>query len=338
MHDEDQEDLNTPLALGRAFWAIQSDVLPQLYAAQRSRQALAHALSADTLPAKAPKAARRTQVTGGSSGVAVIPLTGLITPRGSWLDMLFGGGGGLQAFRTSFREALGHPDVGAIVLDIDSPGGLSSLVQETAQEVYDARGEKPIIAVSNTMCASAAYFIASQADEMVVTPSGMVGSIGVYMLHVDWSAFNEAMGVDPTYVYAGEHKVDGNPDEPLSDEVKADWQQEVDEIYTSFIDAVARGRGVTADQVRAGYGQGRTLLADRALAEGLVDRIDTIEAVVGGLLVPGGGASAGRASKLTALTPVPGAEPEAPTPAPAIDAAARAEHALSRAERELAQA
>jgi hypothetical protein len=139
--------------------------------------------------------------------------------------------GGLIDFRDAFREALNSPEIQAIVLDVDSPGGYVDLVPETAQEIYDARGEKPIVAVANTTACSAAYWIASQADEVVVTPSGSVGSIGVYMLHEDWSKFNEDFGIDPTYIFAGRYKVDGNPDEPLSDTAREEWQQEVDDLY-----------------------------------------------------------------------------------------------------------
>jgi signal peptide peptidase SppA len=250
----------------------------------------------------------------------VIPLTGVLTPRYSFLSYLFGGGGGLVDFRDAFREALNSPDVGAIVLDVDSPGGLIDLVPETAAEIRDARGTKPIVAVANTMAASGAYWIAAQADELVVTPSGSVGSIGVYMVHEDWSGFNEQQGIQPTYISAGKYKTEGNPDEPLSDEARADWQQEVDDLYAMFVADVAAGRGVTAEQVRDGYGEGRTLLADRALAAGMVDRVDTIETVIGALLVPGstGGAAAraGRASDRAAAAPRPPRLPPATRPIP----------------------
>jgi signal peptide peptidase SppA len=229
---------------------------------------------------------------------------------------------GLVDFRDEFRAAVQSPDVGAIVLDVDSPGGLVDLVPETAAEIRDARGTKPIVAVANTMAASGAYWIAAQADELVVTPSGSVGSIGVYMVHEDWSGFNEQQGIQPTYISAGEYKTEGNPDEPLSDEARADWQQEVDDLCAMFVADVAAGRGVTAQQVRDGYGKGRTLIADRALAAGMVDRVDTIETVIGALLVPGstGGAAAraGRASvvRLTAEAPAPPAGDETDPPAP----------------------
>ena len=194
----------------------------------------------------AATSAREVPVTGG---VAVLSLRGLITPKPSLMSLLFGGGGGgLMGFRASLREVLGNDDITGIVIDVDSPGGLVDLVPETADELRAAG--KPTVAVANTMAASAAYWIASAADELVVTPSGDVGSIGVFMVHDDWSGFNERLGVQPTYIYAGQYKTEGNPDEPLTDEAKAEFQREVDEIYDTFVGAVAKGRGVKAAVAR----------------------------------------------------------------------------------------
>jgi signal peptide peptidase SppA len=292
------EDL-TP-DLGSSIWAIRREALTRVMREAR-RAMLAHSMP----QANRPRAARPSSVRAGGS-VAVIPLCGIITPRGSWISRLFGGGeGGLQGFRASFREAMGSPDVGAIVIDVDSPGGVIDLVPETAAEIRDARGTKPIIAVANCTAASAAYWIASQADELVCTPSGDVGSIGVYMLHEDWSKFNEEIGVDPTFVSAGRYKTDGNPEEPLSESALADWQNAVDTLYAMFVNEVAAGRGVSADDVTANYGEGRMFFADAALEAGLVDRVDTLEAVIGGLLTPGATGPSAAQTGRAALASVP---------------------------------
>lgn len=312
---EKAPDLRLPL--GRSFWAIEREALRRVLAAQLVRPRI-------DVPVAAPARAARRGATQSGGFVAVIPITGLITPRGSFFSFLFGGGGGLMEFRESFREAVNSPEIQGIVLDVDSPGGYVDLVPETAQEIYDARGSKPIVAVSNTMAASAAYYLAAQADEVVVTPSGSVGSIGVYMVHDDWSGFNEQMGIDPTYIYAGKHKVDGNPDQPLSDDAREDWQQEVDDLYAMFVQDVARGRGVSADTVISSYGEGRTMLAARALQAGMVDRVETLEEVIGGMLSPGqNGAAAARIGRgaperalLTDPKTEPDGDPAEPEPAP----------------------
>jgi capsid assembly protease len=282
-----------PLTLGRSLWVIDPEALPALVEAHRARPRALDRLTA-AAAAATPRAARRGAGQRAGGTVAVIPLTGVLTPRASLLSFLFGGGGGLVDFRDMFREAVNSPDVGAIVLDVDSPGGLIDLVPETAAEVRAARGAKPIVAVVNTMAASGAYWIACQADELVVTPSGVAGSIGVYMVHEDWSGWNEQQGIVPTYISAGKYKVEGNPDQPLSEEAAADWQREADDLYGLFVADVAAGRGVSEDQVRSGYGQGRTVRpAARVLEAGLADRVDTLENVIGELLAAGSSAQPG---------------------------------------------
>jgi capsid assembly protease len=224
---------------------------------------------------------RRAQVSRESGGaVAVIPLRGVITPRPSFLSMLFGGGGGLMAFRDELEQAADDSDITSILLDVDSPGGLVDLVPETAAIIRGVRARKPVVAVANTRAASAGYWLASQADELVVTPSGDVGSVGVYLEHQDWSKANEKEGVAVTYVSAGEFKTEGNPDEPLSEDAQAHLQEIVNESYGMFVSDVAAGRGVSEETVRDGYGKGRVLTAQMALAEGMVDSVETYEQVV----------------------------------------------------------
>lgn len=228
-------------------------------------------------------------MTVGGKTVAVIPLRGTITPRGSLFSILFGGGGGLQGFRAQFREAMADDTVSSIVIDIDSPGGLIDLVPETAAEVRAARGQgKRIIAIANTLAASAAYWIAAQADQVIVTPSGMVGSVGVFTVHEDYSRMEEMMGIKTTLISAGDHKTDGNPYEPLSKAALASLQEQVDALYAMFTADVAEGRGQSVQAIRAGYGQGAAVMADRALQLKMVDGIATFEETIASL---GGGAA-----------------------------------------------
>lgn len=209
-----------------------------------------------------------------SSGVAVVPLRGVLRGAGGGLlSMLFGNP--LDRFRGAFSAAVGNRDVNAIVLDVNSPGGSTDLISEVATEVRAARGSKPIVAVSNTLAASAAYWIASQADELVVTPSGEVGSIGVFALHEDISAMAEMEGVKLTLISAGKYKVEGNPFEPLGDEARAAIQAGVDDFYGMFVNDVAKGRDVRVGEVRSGFGEGRALTARRAVDEGMADRVAT---------------------------------------------------------------
>jgi ClpP class serine protease len=133
------------------------------------------------------------------------------------------------------------------------------------------------------MAASAAYGIASAANEIVISPTSIVGSIGVVMLHADRSGELAAQGVKPTLIFAGSHKVDGNPFEPLSDAVRADLQASVDAHYRQFLDTVALGRGsrLTASMARAT--EARTFIGSESIALGLADRIASFDEVLASL-------------------------------------------------------
>jgi signal peptide peptidase SppA len=214
--------------------------------------------------------ATRTGVT------AVIPVYGVIMPKAT-LFAEMSGASSVEGIRGAFREALADPDVGRIVFDVDSPGGSVEGVLELAEEIRAARGQKPMTAVANYLRASAAYWIAAQADEVVASPSSLVGSIGVYAVHEDWSEAYAQQGVRPTVLKAGKYKAEGLDIAPLSAEATEHFQEGVDDAYADFVGAVAAGRGDTAANVRNGYGEGRALTAKRAKAAGLVDRVDTLE-------------------------------------------------------------
>jgi signal peptide peptidase SppA len=329
-----------------SLWAVLPSTLSAIAAVVRSGvrgQAPSAHLEAGPEAVLARRAADGDRATTGTD-VAILTLRGLITPRASFLSWLFGGGAGLNNFREAFREALSDSDVGSILIDIDSPGGSTDLLEETAAEIREARGTKPIIAISNTLCASAAYWIAAQADELVVTPSGFAGSIGIYIVHQDWSGFNKGLGVDPTYVSAGRFKTEGNEDEPLDDTAREHLQSVVDDFYDLFVGAVAAGRGVDEDDVRNGFGEGRVLTAQRALEANLVDSIESFEEVVSRLLASSSAQPvSGRATQVqpppaAATAPPNGAEPEVAAPAPASAEQAPASTTTPPEEREEAPA
>jgi capsid assembly protease len=267
-------------------WAVRKELLPAIAAALTGR--VTGAVPAAEMPA--PEAALGAPPLQQS--IAVIPLQGVITPRPSPLAILFGGGGGLQMFRSQLREAVASDEVGAILINVDSPGGRLDLVTETAAEIRAAAAQKTVVAVANTSAASAAYWLASQATELVVTPSGQIGSVGVYSIHEDWSAWNENVGVDITYIYAGAHKVEGNPDEPLSEEAREYIQARVDEGRDQFAADVAKARGVTTAVVKGEeFGEGRMYGAKEAVKRGMADRVETLEAAIARLAKGSGGGS-----------------------------------------------
>lgn len=242
-------------------------------------------------------AAQRRQAAQRTKGVAVIPVYGALAQRATMQNVSGPGVTSTQGLAQQFRDALDNPRAGSIVFDIDSPGGSVFGINELATEIRAARGAKRIVAVANSLAASAAYYIASSADEIVVTPGGQVGSIGVFAAHRDHSAKDEAAGVKTTLISAGKYKTEGNPYEPLSDEGADAMQEMVDEIYADFISSVAAGRGVSTAKVEDSFGQGRVVSARQAIDRGMADRIDTLDATIERLLRPSGPSARARAER-----------------------------------------
>lgn len=268
-----------------------------------------------TAASRGPIARRRGQV-------EILQLFGTIMPRAELLADISEQTAPMVDFQRQFRLAAGNAENSAIVLEIHSPGGRIDMVPETAAMVRNARKPgRPIVAVVNTLAASAAYWIASQADEVVVAPSGEVGSIGVYMVHEDVSDFLKKEGVRVTFISEGPRKVEGNPFEPLSAEARGALQANVKYFYDLFVNDVARGRNVPASVVRADpekearhFGGGRVYPGHLAVALGMADRVATLEATVArlrkGTATVVSGASSGRSpATIEANTPAPNTAP-----------------------------
>ncbi len=266
------------------LWAIDPGKLAELVSVLAFRAA-GHAYSAEEIQARigaggGSQEASRTQ--GGA--VAVIPIRGVIAHRMSAMEDS-SGGTSAEGIGKMLRAAMADASVGTILLDIDSPGGTVTGVSELAAELFAMRGQgKKIVAQVNGMAASAAYWLAAQADEIVSLPSGVAGSIGVFMAHKEMSKALEQEGINVTLISAGKFKVEGNPFQPLTEEAKAVMQAEVDAAYGQFVKDVARGRGVSVADVRNGYGEGRALTAKDAKAAGLIDRIATMDETIGRLV------------------------------------------------------
>ena len=221
-----------------------------------------------------PKAAAAGRARGGA-GVMVIPVVGLLTQRGDVIDCQETLS--TMAVADAVRAAVADQGVHAIVLEADSPGGEVFGIPEAAKVIREARKVKPVVAHAHSRAGSAMYWLASQADELMVTPSGLVGSIGVYSMHEDRSKALEAAGVKRTYVYAGKYKVEGNPVEPLGDEALASIQSDVDRYYGMFVADVAAGRGASVEDVRRGFGEGRMVGAKAAVSQGMANSVGTLD-------------------------------------------------------------
>ena len=208
--------------------------------------------------------------------IAVLPVFGTIAHRMNMFTSMSGGTSS-ELLAKNIRKLAADPSVETIVLDIDSPGGEFAGMPELFSTIFKARAEKRIIAVANALAASGAYYLAAAADEIVVTPSGIVGSIGVYSLHFEASKAIEEAGLKYTIVKAGKYKAEGNMYEPLSDDTQEYMQRMVDEAYDMFVKDLARGRGVKVSVVKAEFGQGRVFRAKNAVAAGMADRVATLE-------------------------------------------------------------
>lgn len=211
--------------------------------------------------------------------VAILPMVGVIGQRMGMMTE-FSGGVSTERLGELIDAAVADAEIGAIVLDVDSPGGGVYGVPELAAKIRAARDQKRVIAVANSLMASAAYWLSSQASEVVASPSSEVGSVGVVATHIDQSGLDEAMGLKVTFVHAGAHKVEGNPHQPLSPDALEFLQQRVNEYYSMFLDAVAQGRGLKAKQVQEQFGGGRVFGAQEAVQRKMADRVATLDQVV----------------------------------------------------------
>ena len=214
-------------------------------------------------------------------GVAIVPVMGVISPRVQDVEGLSTGGGmSAEGFAAGMRQLAADPNVSGIVLDINSPGGNVYGIAEAAEAIREARGAKPVWAVAHHQAASAAYWLASVAEQLVVTPSAEVGSIGVYSYHEDVSKRLDMLGVKPTLIKAGPNKAEGHPAFALGEEAAAYAQSRVDDYYAMFVRDVAKGRGVPVSTVRDSFGGGRMVGAQEAVRLGMADRVDSLAGTV----------------------------------------------------------
>jgi signal peptide peptidase SppA len=187
------------------------------------------------------------------------------------------GGTSTVALRRDIRQAAADPNVSGILLDIDSPGGTVAGTADLAAEVRAARRRKPVWAHIDDLGASAAYWVASQADQLFANDrTALVGSIGTVLTVYDQSAAAEAQGVKPLVFATGPLKGAGAPGSPVTEEQRNYFQSIVDDSQVSFDAAVKNGRNFTADQLAA-VKTGGVFPAAKALDLGLIDGIRSID-------------------------------------------------------------
>ncbi len=233
-------------------------------------QVLSFRLQGDTTDSAVPTGDQPFVVT--PNGIAIIPVLGTLANRTFGLAAM----SGLASYvRLGEQLDLAAADlaVKGILLDVDSNGGQAGGVFDLADRVLSLRGVKPVYAIADEACLSAAYALACGAERFYVTQTGAVGSIGVVALHADQSGADEKAGVRYDYITAGERKADANPHAPLSDEARATLQAEVDRLYGLFTGMVARCRNLPDAQIREQ--QAGVYFGANAVAAGLADQVGT---------------------------------------------------------------
>jgi len=219
---------------------------------------------------------------------ALVTIDGSLVNRGAWMGKDFCTGlVSYEGINAQLDEVAVEAGIENVILDINSYGGEANGMAGTARKVRELRKTKYVIAVINDVAASAGYGLASGADEIVVSETSVVGSIGVVMLHLDRSAEMAAKGVRPTFIHAGAHKVDGHPFGPLPEGVRADMQRDVMAFYDQFLGVVEAGRGKSRLNVkRARETEARTFIGQSAVDAGLADRVASLDDVLAELSKP----------------------------------------------------
>lgn len=239
-----------------------------------------HCLANGVSEGPATDAARDGLPLGVSDGVATVRLMGPMMRRAGQIAEKYFGIAGTDSTRLAMQAANADPDVDQILLRIDSPGGSVDGLDQLGETV--ATSSKPVTAVVDGMAASAAYYVASQADRIIAGRNDMVGSIGVRMMLYDFSAAFEKDGIEAVPIDTGKFKSAGAMGTKITDEQRADFQRVVDYYFADFVKAVSNGRGMSAEAVRA-VADGRMFTQPEALANGLIDGVGTYQSVLGEL-------------------------------------------------------
>ena len=301
-----------------APWAIQPDKLLEIraiYATHLRGEKIDLAGVEARIGRKLENADQGYTVVDG--GVAVIPLQGVMAKKANLFSQI-SGGASMELAARDIKAALADKTVKSLLLYVDSPGGTVDGTQALADVVAQAAREKPVVAFADGTMASAAYWVGSAADEVIASaPTTQIGSIGVVAAHRDVSGMEAAQGVKTTEITAGKYKRIASQYGPLTEEGRAAIQEQVDALYSIFVDAVAKNRGADPQTVVNDMADGRVFLAQEAVRRGLADRIaslDTVLARMAGGEWPARRAGAAGVAATAAQAAAAGAAADVPLP------------------------
>lgn len=263
---------NTPLLiLPQKADAIISGLLPRFGLSELEPTRLdAHSIPLPTLAISTPRNVTQEGYWIDGNGIAFIDIGGVLAHRGR-IQADSSQIQGYDDLGQKFAAAMENPRVRGIVSTFYSPGGEVAGVFGLAETLAQYRNQKPMLAIVDELAASAAFLLASAHSHIALSPTGYVGSVGVVLRHIDVSAALERDGINVTQIFSGSHKVDGNQFGPLTPEVKAHLQAEVDTLRQKFAASVALYRNLETDDVlatEAAVFTGKTAL-DKGFADSL---------------------------------------------------------------------
>lgn len=210
-------------------------------------------------------------------GIAICRVHGMLLARGAFLGSIWGCTS-YEGLAEQFKRLAGDASIKKVILDIDSGGGMAAGIWDLMPTLDALKDKKPVHAIANPFCASAAYAIGCAATTFHVNRSAVSGSIGVVRPHMDMSAALEKWGMKPTLFVAGRMKAAGNAYEPLTPEVRAYIQAGVDRTYGEFVAHVSKYRGLDEGVVRAT--EARVYDAGDAVDLGLADGVMSFDELV----------------------------------------------------------
>ena len=244
------------------YWAIEPDFLKTV-----SREALS---------TKSENTLDNTRSVKVRDGTAIIPIHGPITARNTFFSM-FAGGTSLETLAKDFREALNNEDIKAILFDIDSPGGVAVGPFEMTEMIYNARSQKPIYSYIGRNGSSAAYWLASATEKIIVNPSALVGSIGV-VTTIPVQEQPDQEGYKNIEIVSSNAALK-RPD-PRTAEGIAEIRRELDDLESTFINSIAKYRSITPDIVKSDFGGGGVIIGSQAVNKNMADALGTYEEVL----------------------------------------------------------
>lgn len=238
--------------------------------AWRGYRSTLDAIASGRVQIAAPSAARPSR-TPRQGTVGVIPVRGYLTDHSSWLSDALSWST-YDSIGTAADQCAADPDIAAVVIDVDSGGGDVLGCQECADRIWNLAQVKPVVGYINAYAASAAFWCVSQANRLLMMPSGQAGSVGVLAIHTSFAGANLMDGIEVSYITssAAPYKAELNPDTALGDAAREYQLKQCNDYHAAFAAAVARGRRTSVAQVQRDFGGGRVKGSADAVASGMV--------------------------------------------------------------------